>query len=489
MLDGSSGSAARAWSTTKPLPVLLVWLPMLGWYAALRPGIMSADSLSVWRQAAEGDWVDVHPPAYTAAMWVSRMAVGDPSLLTLGQSLLLAAGIVALCRAVIRFGAPRMLVVVVAAALSLSPMVGGFALSLWKDVPYTGALLFVTARVVDLARVRVMDESDGRPVLRSLGVWLLVAVAMRQNGILFALALLGILFLILPNLRRALALLAAVVVGFLVVLKVAVYPLAGVHAAPDQAAVSMFLHDIAAVARSHPDGFEPSDRALLDWVAPFELWQAESAKFGCSTANWEWSEDFDWTRIEGRSGDYVRLWMEVAAEEPATVAGNRLCVGAIAFRPDTVGVLYAVSTGVDPNDLGLRTEPLVDGLHDLAVDLLRGAARPRWQWVLWRAPTWIYAAWGSLIVAAIRFRRPLLLLPGLPLIALQFSVFVVNPAQDARYMFAGLLAGVLLLPLATARRPVVFAPPTPPEPRQEAVPERRLESSAVMTFDAGGGDG
>jgi hypothetical protein len=63
----------------------------------------------------------------------------------------------------------------------------------------------------------------------------------------------------------------------------------------------------------------------------------------------------------------------------------------------------------------------------------------------WRAPGWIYLAYIAFTVVAVRRRRVLLLLPLLPLAMLQLTVFMVNPAQDARYMLPGLVFALLLL--------------------------------------------
>src|SRR5688572_12504794 len=83
-----------------------LWAPMLVWFAALRPGLMSADSLVIWEQATRGGWYDLQPPLYTAGMWVSTKLLGSPSGLTLAQSLLLAASMAAVVRALVRFGVP-----------------------------------------------------------------------------------------------------------------------------------------------------------------------------------------------------------------------------------------------------------------------------------------------------------------------------------------------------------------------------------------------
>lgn len=428
---------------------LVTWLPMAAWYLALRPGLMSNDSLVVWRQATHGHWVDFHPPLYTAAMWLSSVVVGGPDLVTLGQSLLLAASMVAVARAVIRLGAPVAGAGAVLAVMAVSPMVGAFAVSLWKDVPYTAAVLFVAARVLDIVSSRVTAAGVDRSVFASLATWLVAASVLRQNGVVFVAVVLVVLALALPTARRFALVAATSVAAVLLLTKFVVYPATGVGTTPKQAALTLFLHDIAAVSRSDPEVFDAKDRALLAAVAPIEEWVGRSANHGCQSANWEL--DMPWTAVEQRPGAYFGLWADILESRPRRVVANRLCMASVAWRPIDRRAVYTVSTGVDPNSEGLRTRPVVPRLRSPAVGIIDWMNSSSVQWLLWRGPLWIYVGDMAIITAVLRRRRPVLLLAGLPAVALQLSVFPLAPAQDARYMFGGVLLGGLLLPLLAVR--------------------------------------
>ena len=427
----------------------LVWAPMLLWWAAFRPGLMSSDSLSIWHQVLTGDWVDLHSPVYMAAMWLSRTIGDSPSLLTIGQSVFLAASLVAVSLAVERAGANRWAARAALGVLAVSPMVGAFSISLWKDVPYAAALLFMGARLVDLlvARTAADDVAQSDALWRFVW-WAGAAVALRQNGIVLVILVLGVLFCALAGQRRRILAGAGVVFALLLGLKLVVYPLAGVEPTNTQAGLAMFLHDVAAVAHRDPSAIDARERALLERVAPFETWRLAFGRFGCSNANWEFDPSFRWEAVEGRGADYLRIWLDELVDNPRAVLRNRLCVGAIGFRPDGYGVVYTVSRGIDANDFGLRTVPLSDWLRDRGLDAMAWADSPGVRWWAWRAPGWIYLAYGALGLAALRRRDLRLLLPCSLLLALQVTVTAVNPAQDARYMFPGLLFAVLLLPLA-----------------------------------------
>lgn len=441
------------WQT--PAWVAAAWLPMLWWFAAFKPGLMSGDSLEIWRQATEGGWIDLQPPLYTAAMWLSDRLAGSPTVLTLGQSLLLAASLVAVGRALVRAGVDRRVAIGVGGAVAATPMVGAFSVSLWKDIAYTAALLFVVARLVDVAR----DPAGAGPAVRSIAAWSCLAVLLRQNGVLVVAPVLLLLGVVLRAHRRTVAGALLATIGVLGAAKLVAYPLLDVAPGPPHAEVSTFLHDVASVAGRDPGALDDADRALLERVAPVPAWGAAWQRFGCHSANWQYEPVFDWRGVAGVERDVFALWVELLVENPRAVIGNRSCVGAVAWRPDGTGTLYTVSRGIDPNGFGLATTPLVDSWNRAAVDVLDALDDTSVQWLAWRAPGWLYLAYAAVGVAAWRRRRPWLLLPFAVPVALQLSVAALNPAQDARYLMAGLLSAWLLLPLAAARPDAPTADP------------------------------
>ena len=428
-------------------PRLLVWAPMVVWFAAFKPGIMSADSLVIWQMATEGSWVDLHPPVYTVGMWLSAELVGSPSLLALGQAFVLAAGIASVAQSAIRFGAPRRAVLATTALVALSPMVGGFAVSLWKDVPYSGLVLLLVARTIDFVGSRLAAAPEGE----NRALWLMVPVvvglvALRQNGLVLVVAAVVILAIACRDRWRPLLGIAAIAAVSLAGLKVVVYPIAGVEPAEARFAIGPFLADIAAVAYAQPDLISDADERTIEEVAPVEVWAEGFIRYGgCQSLNWQHEHaQFDWSVVNDDPDAFRDIALRLAAETPSRVLGNHLCQGAVAFRPDPKGTLYTVSRGIDANRFGLATTPVSDRLHELAVDALDFSDRRSVQWLLWRAPLWIYLAIGALAYAARRSGRPLLLVLAAPLVAQQLSVLVINFAQDARYMMASLIAAPIL---------------------------------------------
>ncbi len=423
---------------------------MLLWFAAFRPGIMTTDSLNHWEQANHGGWVDVQPPAYTAMMSLSAWLTDSPILLTLGQSLFLAAAIAAVARSLVHAGAPRRATAIVAAGVALTPMIGALSVALWKDIPYTACLLLATARLIDVMPAQLRgDAISTRKALASCSLFLLSASVLRQNGVLFGVALLFLSSLLLRPFRRLATTLSLALIVVVATTKVLLFPAIGIDPTPTHAKVATLSHDIASFAATKPEIFEASDRALLERVAPFDAWQARYNNFGCSTASWTFDTSFRWQRLNGHGGEVLRLWVTLFLDHPGTMLGHRLCASSVAWRPDPVGFLYTVSAGIDRNDQGLETVPISDGLHRLGRSVLSASEKPPVQWLLWRAPIWIYSAYCVVAFIVWRRRRPMLLLLVVPLAAQQLSVLFVNPAQDARYMMFSFAYAILLMPLLT----------------------------------------
>lgn len=453
----------------------LAWAPLLLWFAAFKPGIMSADSLGSWWQASTGNVSDDITPSYTALMKLSLVLTDSPSALAIGQQLLLASAFVAVAAALVHLGVHRWLVIACTAVLLCTPMVGAFSISLWKDIPYSAALLYCGAALVWLLARRNAGQRTARELAGPLTLLLVAgcaAVVLRQNGVFFTGALGGILFVSLKGARRWVFAGTACTGLVLVLLKSALYPLAGVDPSAEQLKYASLLHDVGAVVHHQPAALDADDRAELAELAPIEQW---SRNYSCYTVNpLYYGANMRFESLAEDPAAFRAVWQELVLEEPATVLGHRVCAASIAWRPMAVdrriSVLYTVSNGIDPNGDGLATTPLWSDLNRLGRWLIGVVNNPSREWYLWRAPTWIYACYVALAVAAVRNRSALLLLPGAALLAQQLGVAVLNPAQDARYMMGSLMLAVLLLPLATVKlRPAVAAEPAPPPPRDNSV--------------------
>jgi hypothetical protein len=453
---GRRASAAR-WSF---VGTLVLWFPMLLWFLGNRPGFFTFDSFDVWRQASTGHWEDTHPIAYVIAMKISEIVLGSPSLLTFAQTLFVAAGLALLCRALVRAGCERWLTYLACAIVAWLPQVGGFVITLWKDIPYSAAMLCVAARVIDLFSFRLRRPGAVMPrsLLRSLFFHLLAAILFRQNGVFFAVFVGSFVFVVKTGRRRGVAIMTGALVMIFLTIKLAIYPAIGVEHTPAEINIAGFVHDIDAALVKNPEIFTDEDKALLERAMPLSQWQR--SYYCYAIINWYLNPSMRLTAFREDKNDYLALWRKVLREAPVTVISNRICVASLAWRvgQSNSGYIYTLTYGVPDNPYGFKTQPVIPRFRPRMLKMLAWADIPHRLWYTWRAPAWIYLLDLILVAQALRFRRWVWLLPGAVPLAQQLNVLVLNPSQDARYMFGAYMVAMASLPvLLLSRRSVQIA--------------------------------
>jgi hypothetical protein len=461
------------------LIVTLVWLPFAAYLAGFWPGVMTFDSLSQWAQAVgRSPWTDVHPALSTVGFWVAAK-LGSPALLAGAQSFFLAWSIVAFGRSVAILGAPSGPVLAAIGAIALAPSVGLFSVTLWKDVPFTAAVLMLGAEVLRMMAVRLRLLGDDTPgaqliLLRRSFVWAVLwaslALLLRQNGIVVAVLVMAAIAVGFPRLRRRAGLvIVGLPVAFLV-LRLFVLPGVGVRPAPKSVLYVTIVHEIAGYAHHAPDAFTEQDWAILDTYAPAPVW---GAAYDCTSAHpLLAAAGFKPGAIDRWPGPLMRLWTSLIRRRPTVAIGHRLCAAELAWHPfgRDDGWFFTAGRAIERNPFGLKSAPLHAGLDEflneaVSITELKGL-RP----LFWRAPLWIGLAFIVLGREAWRRRRPLWLLAIAPVVAQQVMVAVANPGQDARYMAAAGIASILLLPLALRQEIEDLPGPTVAE---EAPPKRK----------------
>ena len=188
-------------------------------------------------------------------------------------------------------------------------MVGALSISLWKDIPYTGFFLMLTARVVDLVTARLArDRAAEDKAFRWMIPAVIGLVAMRQNGFLLVVPLAIVLVIFMRNRSHELGAVAVIAVVLVAVLKIVVYPVSGIEAPQARSAIGTLLTDIATVAYAEPGIIEDKDVQAIQEVAPLQTWAEAYYRFGgCHSANWLLEEDkFNWDVVNRDTTDTGR---------------------------------------------------------------------------------------------------------------------------------------------------------------------------------------
>ncbi len=440
---------ARRIRPVEAVPVLVLWAPMLVWFAALKPGVMTNDSTNIWGQVVTGVWVDWHPPVYTALMWVSYELIASPAIATLAQSLALAWAIARILKLAVRLGVPAVPLYAVAALVALTPPIGAFSVHLWKDVPYTIGFLLVVELFVRQVLAR-LDLEPG-PTTTSWvlgGVGLLTLLLTRPNGIVVVLVT-AVAILVVTTRRRVAAGVWVGAFAASMLVQSAVYPLIGVGPPVGTASGGLGPFALGYLAVEHPDAMDADEIRLLERLAPLELWQEH---YSCHWTGIPVRELTPSAAVTQWADELKAAWREAVLEHPYEMTLGHLCAASVAWNPvpsdEERRQFETLYYTIVPNEFGLHTAPLSSGLNEVARDVLARTTPPpsAWQPWLWRGATWIYVCAVLAIFAAVvrRSAGPLVVLA--PLVAQQLSVIAMT-GPHARYMLPAGIAAVMVLPV------------------------------------------
>ena len=297
----------------------------------------------------------------------------------------------------------------------------------------------------------------------------------RNNGAVMVLVITVVLAFVIRGLRlRIIALGAATIAAFVLATSV-IYPAAGISRGNQQAATYVTLYgDIAVVYSKAPRTFTKSDKALMRKVAPLHLWRSSNNCY--RSDDLYQGKGFNYKNAADLEPKMIRLWLRMLKRTPVAVIKTRLCRSSVAWNPfdasSKKGALFGTPLAV-PSDLygfgrflsphvmrEMQQRPLSHGLARFLRSWNSHTSAEPWHALIWRAALWSYIAYLCLFVAARRVRNYRLLAVGVVCLANQLMVMLANPSQLYRYMAGPLFIGMLIVPIALARRP---------EPAGEAV--------------------
>ncbi|MGP3958517.1 hypothetical protein ACTWPT_21115 [Nonomuraea sp. 3N208] len=501
----------------KPWTALATFLAIqavLGcWWAAFYPGLFSRDSVLYLSHTVAGPWVSDHSVVYDALLWLSLRTTGDLGVATFAQTTAMAGALTFLAQSLKALGAPRTLTTAVAVLMPLAPPVGAFAVTLWKDVPFTICAVAIAGVCARFAARRAVTW----PGLAGLGALMLALGLFRANGFLVVGVAVVVLVLIVRTMRVRLLLAGTVAAALPLVLTNLVFPQFGIVAPSKTYVYHTAFGDIAVAYRDRPDLFNAQDKTLMASVAPLERWWWGGT---CYTINpLIWRGDFSWQQADAHTTELLDLWKRLLLSEPRLIVDARLCRGAIAWKPVqdplmTGGATYRFSlrptadTYVGPTKVPdfpgrevYTLRPLSSELNQVADRWLTASLAPEYDWALWRGASWAYLSYLAVALGAVVLRNRYVVGVAAVVAGQQLAVLANISAQDFRYMASPIFVGVLLVPFLLRSVGVLVVrlvrrgrhPVRPPQPElvpsPEPSPEPATEAEAEAETGTGTGTG
>lgn len=430
------------------LALYLGWLsvlPLLTWWLGWFPGFLSSDSIDQLGQAARFDFFNFHPIFHTFSLWAVSQVWDHPGSVTLIQVILLAGLLGLVARRLTQVGVPWWLAIGAAWITAALPMVGATTVTIWKDIPYSLAMVWAFAELLALARDRAGFWSSVWGPLR-LGTALGLMWATRANGKITVILVAIALAIAFRHQWRPLLAAGGAIVVVGIAIPAALTMILPVHPGTIEPS-EVFLPDVAAVAVYDPDWFSAADRDLLEEIAPMEIWQDRYVCHESSPLMFD--PAFNQSVTRDRPWEYRSLVARTALAHLPTVVGHRWCAASYLFVPFQIDgrYLHRPPFVIPPNTLGIARESISYKAYAFTLAQYQWIEKPGVEWFTWRPALVIFAGIVTFVgVAARRRLRPLLWAGGL-IGAQLVNVAALSPTHEFRYAFGIYLLSLMGLPL------------------------------------------
>jgi len=422
------------WGSAAALPLLFWWL---GWY----PGILSSDSVDQLGQAENFEFFNHHPAIHSLYLWLLRPAWSSPGTISLFQALAMGGLLGLAAMRLAQLGVPAKVAIGTAWAISLLPAIAPTTLTIWKDVPFTFALLWAFTELL------VMARDPGRFWARRwgparLGMALGLVWVTRHNGFITVVILLVALGFGFRSQLKRVGVAAAIVVAIVVGVQVVLYRVLPV----DRGAIepsATFISDVAASFHHEPSNFTQADLRQLGTIAPLEVWDNQ---YSCTDSTaLSFDPRFDSGQIDREPGAFRSLVVRAILRDLDTVAGHRWCAANYLLIPGQPADAYFQRPPYSIPDNPYPRSPISDTAFEITDRIFRWAEGPLW--LTWRPALAIWAALATYAAIAYRRRLRVLLWPGGLILAHIINVAATTPAQEFRYAFGIYVMALLSLPL------------------------------------------
>jgi hypothetical protein len=433
-------SSLIASSVKYAIPIALVW----GIYLlAFFPGMMSADSMVQWEQVLTGHFVDHHPAFHTFLLWLLTRIYLSPAIIAVAQIIALAF-VAGLWFAFFEgLGIRRWVIWLVAFIFAVIPVNGTMVNTLWKDIPYSTAVLGLT---LIIARVVV---SKGKWIISIsaqiiLGITAALVMLLRHDGPILAAGTLLLLILAYPNKWKPWLVSCLFCAILYFGIRGPIYKWVGVEKSSTLQEGALSLYSIAAYAMqgSETDDLVSSiELNMLDWNC--NIW----TRISPDTIKTDLNRSITPGQI------LANFWHRI----PNILLYDMRCARSmdwIVWDPNgEVRNASHVEVLVDKNPYGILPDSKIPAMRDwIAKWVIRTSYDTNLNWFIWRPALFLYL---NLFISAVLIIRNYYLRFGLlsaPILIQSITFTIILAEPNFRYHYAVYLISLISIPL-------LFSPP------------------------------
>jgi len=243
-------------------------------------------------------------------------------------------------------GAPRWAGIVVLGFFALNPIIARYAVTMWKDIPFSAGFLLLTTMLYDVVESRGASLHKIRNLV-GLGLLCIFLILLRKNGLIVVVPT----FLVLAFFYRLERPLLFRIIGTLILsmalslgISGPLYSAMGVQPAHFAETVSIPLQQIARVINT--DGNLTQDQqAFLEQIMPLEAW---AENYNPRTPDYiKFNEAFNNQFLDEHRGEFLSMWLKIGLQNFGVYATAWRFTTEGYYNPLAINWIIERSTGID----------------------------------------------------------------------------------------------------------------------------------------------
>ncbi|HUV15464.1 MAG TPA: hypothetical protein VMW28_02745 [Pelolinea sp.] len=418
------------------------------------PGIMSRDSMAQWVQVAQGSYSAWFSTTLNLAIALITAIWNFPATVALFQIALLAFVFTQGFRFLRRYGAPEYIMVIISILIAFWPLTPIFAITLWKDIPYSAALfgLFIFTLEIVFSQGKWIGEKN-RWIL--LGLFAFLTAAIRQNGIAVAILTLGLMVAIFKSHRKKLAMSFLLCLALFGVIEVGLKKSLVDESVSSGGQVNIVLLPHLAAHLENGTELQEDERNYLNALMPLEAWEYEC----CYIGNISYNQGFDRPRYLDSFQENLGLAAALFMRDPLVDIRHQACASEIFWRfigntcsQKSAHGFTSVKPGavswITPNQMGITENSFFPELVEPYINCLQkfGIFSDQ-SLVLLRPAFYLLLTILAIAAATVQLRDASILAGLIPVITQTVVLLLINFSPSYRYQYGVCLIGLFCLGL------------------------------------------
>jgi len=433
----------------------IIW-SIYGWF--FYPGLISWDFYVQWYEmSGKIPFSDWHPLFHTLFIWLVTRIWYSPAMVSLVQIMTLSLLVGLLAKRLYRLGTPWWVVLFLVAFYAFFPLNGFYAVSLWKDIGYSIAFLWLNILVLDIvvSKGKVLTRKS---TLLSLFLSLWCVAMMRHNGIVPALGSLLILFLVYyRKYLKPLFLVLISLVAMIVIFKGPVFTWLNVDVkSKNVLKAHLPIQHVGAVLNAGRE-ISLQDKEFLTQIMPLSYWkQAYDSRscmpliFGKKTDGSHYLNG-EFLKDNERYREFLGIWAKLVLKNFDVIIRYHLTGSELLWRIQTPYRSFVIADeDLVEEDLYSGYKPslrLSERVGDAGRYLIQLINDPATGWLLHRGALYFWLSLFFLSLTIVRTRQWTVVIVAVPML-LQMSTVAAFPlVQDTRFMYPIILVAPMLMAL------------------------------------------